>query len=57
MDRHWTLTLVALAGIAAGFALFAVEAATLAGVVTAAGAYALVFPEFADSSRPAADAN
>jgi len=57
MDRHWTLTLVALAGIAAGFALFAVEAATLAGVVTATGAYALVFPEFADSSRAAADTN
>lgn len=57
MDRHWTLTLVALAGIAAGFTLFAVEAVTLAGLVTAAGAYALVFPEFADTARPSADAN
>jgi hypothetical protein len=57
MDRHWTLTLVALAGIAAGFALFAVDAATLAGVVSAAGAYALVFPEFADTARGTVDAN
>jgi hypothetical protein len=57
MDRHWTLTLVALAGIAAGFALFAVDAVTLAGVVTATGAYALVFPEFADTTRATADAN
>ncbi|WP_436925302.1 hypothetical protein [Halosimplex amylolyticum] len=52
MDRHWTLDLVALSGIAAGFVLFAAgDAAPLAGVVAAASAYALVLPEFVASSR------
>jgi uncharacterized membrane protein required for colicin V production len=49
MDRHWTLNLVALAGMVAGFVLFAVgDAAVLAGVVTAGSAYAALVPEFAD---------
>jgi len=45
MERHWTLTLVAFANVAAGFALFAVGSTTLAGVVSAAGAYGLLLPE------------
>ncbi|WP_459193464.1 hypothetical protein [Halosimplex sp. J119] len=54
MDRHWTLDLVALSGIAAGFVLFAAgEGAVLAGVVAAASAYALVLPELVSSSRRA----
>ncbi|MFC7140927.1 hypothetical protein ACFQMA_13970 [Halosimplex aquaticum] len=54
MDRHWTLDLVALSGIAAGFVLFTVSnAALLAGVVAAVSAYALVLPEFVASSRRA----
>lgn len=45
MGRHWTLTLVGFANVAAGFALFAVGSTTLAGVVTASGAYGLFIPE------------
>ena len=52
MERHWTLTLVAFANVAAGFALFAVGSTTLAGVVTAAGAYGLLVPELVDSRSP-----
>lgn len=51
MDRHWPLTFAALAGIVAGFALFAVGSVALAGVVTASGAYGLVVPEFLESRR------
>lgn len=54
MDRHWTLDLVALSAVLAGFVLYADgDAALLAGLVTALGAYALVFPEFVASSRRA----
>lgn len=54
MDRHWTLDLVALSAVLAGFVLAAVgEAAPLAGVVAALGAYALVYPDFVASSRRA----
>ena len=58
MERHWTLTLVAFANVAAGFALFAVGSTTLAGVVSAAGAYGLVLPELLEGStrRGVADA-
>lgn len=49
MERHWTLEVVALLGIAAGFVLFAVGATpVLAGVVAAASAYAVVLPEFVE---------
>ncbi|WP_164471584.1 hypothetical protein [Halosimplex salinum] len=54
MDRHWTLDVVALSGILAGFVLFtAGETVPLAGVVAAAGAFALVLPEFVGSGRRA----
>lgn len=49
MDRHWTLDLVALAGVCAGFTLLLTGGAEpLAGVVTAGSAYALLLPELAD---------
>jgi hypothetical protein len=53
MDRHWTLDIVALSGIAAGFALFLTGETPLAGVVTAASAYAVLVPELADNRSEA----
>lgn len=53
MDGHLTLNVVALAGMCAGFTLFLTGDTPLAGVVTAASAYAVLVPELA-SDRPGA---
>jgi hypothetical protein len=54
MERHWTLTLVAVAGILGGF-LLAVgsQSSVLSGPVVAASVFALVVPEFVDAADPA----
>lgn len=53
MDRHWTLDVVALAAVLAGFVLFASgSAATLPGVVAASGAYAVLVPELVSADPP-----
>lgn len=52
MNRHWTLDLVALSGMCAGFALFVTGSiAPLSGVVAAGSAYALLIPELSASGR------
>jgi hypothetical protein len=53
MERHWTLEVVALLGILAGFVLVGTGATMLAGVVAAASAYALVLPAFVTPGAPA----
>lgn len=53
MERHWTLDLVALLGILAGFVLATGQGLVLGGVVAAASAYALVLPEFVGADATA----
>lgn len=52
VDRHWTHHLVALSGVLAGVVIFAAgDATSLAAVVAAVGAAALLLPELASGRR------
>ena len=55
MERHWTLDLVAVLGVVAGFVLAARGEAALAGFVAATSTFAVVLPEFVDSPDPEPD--